>query len=108
MNRLYSLVHPDRVSLPFSYASAVVLPLLGFWNAVIFFTSSREAVKTLFVHAARKASVVTAGSLHVHGEHHTKHRVIEVDRPMTLARDRRSIMQGGNASWDSLRGLAAV
>lgn len=101
MNRVYSLVHPDRVSLPFSYASAIVLPLMGFWNSVIFFTTSWAAVKMLFVHA-RKVSV-SGAPLQL-----PKHKAIEVDKPMTLAKDRRSVMQAENWSQDSLRGLANI
>ena len=48
INRVYSLVHPERISVPFTYASAVVLPLMGFWNSVIYTTTSWAACKTLF------------------------------------------------------------
>ena len=48
INRVYSLIHPDRISVPFTYASAVVLPLMGFWNSVIYITTSWAACKTLF------------------------------------------------------------
>ena len=94
MNRVYSLVHPDKVSLPFSYASAIVLPLMGFWNSVIFFTTSWTAVKMVF-HHARKASIATPLA---------KHRAIEIDKPMTLAR--RSVRMDG--STDSLHDFTNV
>ncbi|KAL9127014.1 MAG: hypothetical protein Q9217_004029 [Psora testacea] len=48
INRVYSLIHPDLVSLPFTYASGVVLPLMGFWNSVIYIVSSWTAVSALF------------------------------------------------------------
>jgi hypothetical protein len=48
INRAYSLVHPDLVSLPFTYASGIVLPLMGFWNSVIYITTSWPAVRALF------------------------------------------------------------
>lgn len=48
MNRVYSLIHPALVSLPFSYASGIVLPLMGFWNSVIYITTSWGAVRLLF------------------------------------------------------------
>ncbi|KAL8949390.1 MAG: hypothetical protein Q9222_004490 [Ikaeria aurantiellina] len=38
----------DRVSVPFTYASAVVLPLMGFWNSLIYITTSWKACKDLF------------------------------------------------------------
>lgn len=48
VNRVYSLVHPDLISVPFTYASAVVLPLMGFWNFVIYVTTSWSACRLLF------------------------------------------------------------
>ena len=44
VNRVYSLIHPDLISVPFTYASGVVLPLMGFWNSVIYITTSWTAV----------------------------------------------------------------
>ena len=48
INRVYSLVHPDVVSFPLLYISAFVLPLQGFWNAVIYVATSLPACKALF------------------------------------------------------------
>jgi hypothetical protein len=37
LNRVYSLVYPDRPpNYPLSLLSSIVLPLQGFWNAVVF------------------------------------------------------------------------
>lgn len=47
-NRLYSVVHPKRVSLTLEYAAAVVLPMQGFWNCIIYMLMSRAAVKNLW------------------------------------------------------------
>ena len=47
INRAYSLVHPSLVSLPFTYASGIVLPLMGFWNSVIYITTSWATVRLL-------------------------------------------------------------
>ena len=47
VNRVYSLIHPELVSLPFTFASGIVLPLMGFWNSVIYITTSWKAVKLL-------------------------------------------------------------
>lgn len=46
-NRVYSVIHPGEVSLPLQFASAFVLPLQGFWNAVIYVTTSFSACKKL-------------------------------------------------------------
>ena len=48
MNRVYSVIHPSLVSLPFSYGSAITIPLMGFWNSVIYTTTSWAAVRLLF------------------------------------------------------------
>jgi len=44
-NRVFSVVHPGEVSLPLEYASSVVLPLQGFWNALIYAITSLPACK---------------------------------------------------------------
>jgi hypothetical protein len=47
-NRVYSVVHPGDVSLPLEYASSFVLPLQGFWNALIYATTSLPACKQVW------------------------------------------------------------
>ena len=44
-NRLYSVVHPKRVSLPLEYAASCVLPLQGFWNCIIYILMSKHSCK---------------------------------------------------------------
>lgn len=46
-NRLYSLAQGGSISLPLEYMSAFVLPLQGFWNAIIYITTSWKACKML-------------------------------------------------------------
>ncbi|KAH6979185.1 hypothetical protein EDB82DRAFT_558807 [Fusarium venenatum] len=46
-NRMYSHIHPDKVSKPLQFMSATVLPLQGFWNAVIYAVTSKDACKAL-------------------------------------------------------------
>ncbi|KAH7198995.1 uncharacterized protein B0J16DRAFT_353317 [Fusarium flagelliforme] len=46
-NRMYSHIHPDQVSKPLQFMSATVLPLQGFWNAVIYAVTSKAACKAL-------------------------------------------------------------
>ena len=48
MNRVYSLLYPDSVSYGLNFAAALVLPLMGFWNAVIYITTSWVACRGLF------------------------------------------------------------
>lgn len=51
-NRLYSLARNGESSLPLEYISAFVLPLQGFWNAIIYITTSWKACKMLVADAA--------------------------------------------------------
>ncbi|KAI0006946.1 hypothetical protein F4779DRAFT_594368 [Xylariaceae sp. FL0662B] len=44
-NRIYSVVHTEETSVALEVMSALVLPLQGFWNALIYITTSWEAVK---------------------------------------------------------------
>lgn len=46
-NRLYSLAQDGEISLPLEFMSAFVLPLQGFWNAIIYITTSWKACKML-------------------------------------------------------------
>ncbi|KAK2017863.1 G-protein coupled receptor [Colletotrichum eremochloae] len=47
-NRVYSVIHTKESSTPLEYMSAFVLPLQGFWNALIYVVTSRKACKTLW------------------------------------------------------------
>jgi len=47
-NRLYSVVHPGHMSVGLGYAAAFVLPLQGFWNALIYTTTSLQACRVLW------------------------------------------------------------
>jgi len=40
INRVHNLLHKDQPNFPLNVASAVVLPLQGVWNAVIYFITS--------------------------------------------------------------------
>lgn len=45
INRVYSFAHPTRTSFGLNMASAVVLPLQGLWNALIFTATSWTPLK---------------------------------------------------------------
>jgi hypothetical protein len=47
-NRVYSVVYPGYISPPLQFASAFVLPLQGFWNAIIYITTSWNACRKFF------------------------------------------------------------
>ncbi|KAJ6779342.1 hypothetical protein PWT90_04280 [Aphanocladium album] len=46
-NRVYSVIHKNEVSVALEFMSAFVLPLQGFWNAVIYAVTSWSACKNL-------------------------------------------------------------
>ena len=48
VNRFNSLLHPNTLHIPSSYATSVVLPLMGFWNSVIYIVTSWAVVRKLF------------------------------------------------------------
>ncbi|KAK0735950.1 hypothetical protein B0T21DRAFT_383653 [Apiosordaria backusii] len=86
-NRVYSMVNRGEVSKPLFFASAFVLPLQGFWNAIIYMVTSWAACKSLWAAImlslpnccagrSRRISVVeiTDGKPHHHTSHHTLRR----------------------------------
>jgi hypothetical protein len=46
--RVYTLVHPAGSNFGIAYVAGLVLPLQGFWNAVIYVTISWDAVMDMF------------------------------------------------------------
>jgi hypothetical protein len=46
-NRVVTLVHPDDAIFGLNYTSGLVLPLQGFWNAIIYIFASFPACKAL-------------------------------------------------------------
>ncbi|KAI9681430.1 MAG: hypothetical protein M1817_002714 [Caeruleum heppii] len=48
VNRVYGLVHPTKFNFPLNYTSSLVLPLQGFWNAIIYILTSLPACKALW------------------------------------------------------------
>ncbi|KAL6415423.1 G-protein coupled receptor [Ilyonectria robusta] len=47
-NRVYSVIHNNNSSVALEYMSAIVLPLQGFWNSIIYIVTSRKACKVFF------------------------------------------------------------
>jgi hypothetical protein len=59
-NRVYSVVHAHKQSTALEYMSALVLPLQGFWNAIIYVVTSWKATKAFFSEmTCRRRSKVT-------------------------------------------------
>ncbi|OBT66779.1 hypothetical protein VE03_04004 [Pseudogymnoascus sp. 23342-1-I1] len=47
INRVATLVEPESVSFPLNFIESIFLPLQGFWNAVIYLSTSIPACKAL-------------------------------------------------------------
>ncbi|KAH6854081.1 hypothetical protein B0I37DRAFT_21732 [Chaetomium sp. MPI-CAGE-AT-0009] len=54
INRVYSLAYPARTSYGLNLASAVVLPLQGLWNAIIFAATSWHILRDEWVESRRR------------------------------------------------------
>ncbi|MCJ1451450.1 hypothetical protein MMC28_001787 [Mycoblastus sanguinarius] len=48
INRLYSVAHPDRLNFGLNYTEALVLPLQGFWNVIVYIITSQRACRNLW------------------------------------------------------------
>ncbi|CAJ2508105.1 Uu.00g092910.m01.CDS01 [Anthostomella pinea] len=70
-NRVYSVIHVGDTSIPLEYMSALVLPLQGFWNALIYMVTSWTAVKLFFSDIGRRAQKRPASS-HYPSDFHDK------------------------------------
>lgn len=55
-NRVFSLVHTGQTVVALEILSAIVLPLQGFWNAIIYCVTSWAAVKLFFSEVSHRAS----------------------------------------------------
>ncbi|KAL8710778.1 MAG: hypothetical protein Q9225_007238 [Loekoesia sp. 1 TL-2023] len=89
INRVYDLAHPNRVSYPLNFVSAIVLPLMGFWNGVIYFATTRAVCISLFWDLVERWAP----------------RKKTTSRKMAEAREMGRSKNGGSAT-DSLTGLA--
>ncbi|MCJ1397281.1 hypothetical protein MMC11_000473 [Xylographa trunciseda] len=107
-NRVHSLIYPNEVSFSFNYAGGLVLPLMGFWNAVIYTTTSWEAVKSLFADLSSSiAERKFDGSLVGHVRFRSMG--IEMGRPASLSsheRDNNPASEIRGSFTDSMKRLA--
>jgi hypothetical protein len=60
-NRLYSVVNPEQVSVALECLAAFVLPLQGFWNALIYATTSLPACRSLWKQVREKKRLSGSG-----------------------------------------------
>lgn len=48
INRLYALANPDRYVFGLNYTESLVMPLQGFWNALVYIVTSQSACRELW------------------------------------------------------------
>jgi hypothetical protein len=76
-NRVYTILHSQASSTPLEFMSAFVLPLQGFWNAIIYMVTTWSATKNIVndLKMGRRPDVTEfiggmAPELHHHHHHH--------------------------------------
>lgn len=81
-NRVYAVFHTKHSSVPLEFMSAFVLPLQGFWNALIYMVTSWGACKSLLsdLRMGRRPDVTElvggmAPQIGVHHHHHHRHNL---------------------------------
>lgn len=109
-NRVYSVVHKEQVCLILEYLSAFVLPLQGFWNAVIYAMTSLNACQEAWdgIRNRKRASGIKqiAGILGREREHRGATRLQSTSGPKT-AHDNESMTElAGRVSDRSWTGSA--
>ncbi|KAI1178717.1 hypothetical protein F4777DRAFT_593896 [Nemania sp. FL0916] len=91
INRVHDIVRPNEFSYPLNLASAIVLPLQGLWNGIIFFSTSWRALQEE-VHAKidqlngipKGQNTCFSQAAAVRSE---RDRIIELERRVTHQRD---------------------
>ncbi|TAQ85797.1 hypothetical protein B7494_g5889 [Chlorociboria aeruginascens] len=93
-NRVYSLAYPGRISIPLEFASALVLPLQGFWNTVVYILTSWDSCKQLWHQLTDQRRTVENGFHNIDaGGQNFDLRVPEPKRSRPLDDETRSISE---------------
>ncbi|KAF5867829.1 putative g-protein coupled receptor protein [Botrytis fragariae] len=85
VNRVYGLRFPDKPSFVLNIGSAIVLPLQGFWNTVIYFTTSLGICRSVWADLRGPSK-----------QHRKTEGFRMMDRPMT------GIHRGGTKETESM------
>ncbi|RYP76951.1 hypothetical protein DL771_001504 [Monosporascus sp. 5C6A] len=81
INRVYDMVHGVRgPSFGLNLASAIVLPLQGVWNAVIFFTTSSVTVREEIRIRVDAMRGLPRGHIAASAERRERERILELER----------------------------
>lgn len=87
INRVHDIVNPNDFSYPLNLASAIVLPLQGLWNAVIFFSTSWPAMRQEVRAMLDRFKGIPRGKNTADAVRTERERVIELERRVTRQRD---------------------
>ncbi|KAK5624630.1 hypothetical protein RRF57_000346 [Xylaria bambusicola] len=115
INRVHDIVNPNNFNYPLNLASAIVLPLQGLWNAVIFFSTSWSALRQEVRAMLGRFRGVPKGQNTADAVRIERERVIELERRVTRQRDdsnseisiTTSIGLGGDDQENSMRSVRA-
>ncbi|KAI0863306.1 hypothetical protein F4860DRAFT_502085 [Xylaria cubensis] len=87
INRVHDIVNPQEFSYPLNLASAIVLPLQGLWNAVIFFSTSWVALRQEVRAKVDQFRGIPRGQNTANAVRNERDRIIELERRVTRQRD---------------------
>ncbi|TGJ87176.1 hypothetical protein E0Z10_g1628 [Xylaria hypoxylon] len=87
INRVHDIVKPNEFSYPLNLASAIVLPLQGLWNAVIFFSTSWPALRQEVRTKLDQLKGIPKGRTIADAVRIERERTIELERRVTRQRD---------------------
>ncbi|KAI1190923.1 hypothetical protein F5B17DRAFT_427015 [Nemania serpens] len=87
INRVHDIVNPKEFSYPLNLASAIVLPLQGLWNAVIFFSTSWVALRAEVRSKMDQLKGIPRGQTTADAVRNERDRIFELERRVTRQRD---------------------
>lgn len=97
INRIYDLAHPNDVSYPLNFVSAIVLPLMGFWNGVIYVFTTRAVCNAIFWDLVEKW---------IPKKKPTRTRSARTSSSISRSLETRRSKAGGASATNSLTGFA--
>ncbi|KAI1827964.1 hypothetical protein F4861DRAFT_548374 [Xylaria intraflava] len=87
INRVHDIVKPNEFSFPLNLASAIVLPLQGLWNAIIFFSTSWPALRGEMRAMMDRFKGIPRGRDTADAVRNERARVVELERRATRQHD---------------------
>ena len=80
VGRIWGLKHPGGFNYGMQVVTALVLPLQGFWNCVIYIATSLPACKALFKHIVARTREIS-GSVRVPGTRKERRQSVRMGTP---------------------------